>query len=171
MEFESYDALWRAYHSWSDKLSAQIIFNGNVRLGRRDPSKYDSGFYESIDPETVRKSIDYFIKKMSRKLFGTRRVLNGQLLNYAGMIHGGAMANTCGGPRMHFHIGVSGIPPEIDLIWFSKLMKQEWEKGKWGYRNTFAQPCYGDGWKAYVLKKFSPMKTENFVTNLPYYEA
>lgn len=151
-----------------NQLPAQIIFNGNLRLGRIDVNKYDFGCYEPITAEKAGASIEYFIKKMSRRLFGTKRILSGETLNYIGMIEGDPQPNKFGGTRYHFHIGVSGIPAQYDLIQFSKEMKQVWEQGKWGYRHTLAEPCYGDQWKTYVLKYFSPLKTEHFVTNFPF---
>ncbi len=165
-----YDQFWKAHRAWLEQFPAQIIFTGHVQLGKSHFDGNGNPFYESLTVQKLDKSVEYFNTKASRKIFGTSAVKNGTSLSYMGRIEGGLNPNVTGDPRLHVHLGFSGIPQDRDLTEICHLLCRLWEEGYWGYRDTKAEICYGEAWKNYFLKKLSPYGGETFITNVPFGE-
>ena len=170
ISYEQYDEYWSAHREWLEPFPAQIIFSGHVQLGKAHFDDKGNPFFESVTVVKLDKYVGYRIKKLSRRLFQTKAVKEGTTLGYMGRIEGGLNPNVTGDPRLHVHLGIAGVPEDRDLNAVSQLMCQLWEEGRWGYRDTLAEPCYGEAWKNYVLKKLSPYEGETFITNVPYGE-
>jgi len=165
---QQYHALHGAYLSWLERIPAQIIVHGNFRMGRSYRHDDGDGF-KPLTLEVAQNAIEKsFMKRASRRIFGTKRIDLGERLLFGGMIEGDAQPDFTGRPRYHAHFGIAGIPDEQSTTELCKEYKEYWESMHWGYGNSLVEPCFGDQWRRYALKHFNPNLTERFVTNVPF---
>ena len=89
--------------NWMGHLNAQIAFTGTAL------QQYDGSW---ISPEELAKNVFFAMERASRRILGRKAVRERHPLLYAGAIEGGAMYDF---KRMHVHLGIGAIPPEVPL--------------------------------------------------------
>lgn len=165
---EKYNGLHGAYFEWLCRIPAQIIVHGNFRLGRFYGNREGQAF-RPMTVEIAKDAIETsFLKRASRRVYGSKRIEMGHRLFFGGMIEGSGRPDAYGCPRFHAHLGIFGIPEVYCIYELCRNFKGYWEEMHWGFGHTVVEPCHGDGWRQYCLKTFSPNQTERFVTNMPF---
>jgi hypothetical protein len=154
------------YREWFGSLNGDVAFTGTFRQAIGS----SQGYYETIDIEKARITINQFIERSSRAIFGRKAVRGGVKLRFAGSLEGDAPGPSSCGTRLHTHLTLSNLPLGFDVSAVRRILLDHWTKTKWGYAQIDVQKLQSEDdhikWLDYALKGFKPSQSERFITNI-----
>jgi hypothetical protein len=119
---------------------------------RVESNDFRGRFGSSIDPIKVSENTRHFLNRLNQKVYGKKFTRFKKCLSVIPVIEGNKNI------RLHVHMAIEK-PEHLTFEEFEKLIRENWSKTKYGYKDIWIRPTYDYlGWIDYMLKNYSKEK-------------
>ncbi len=155
------------YYDWFVSAEPQIAFTGTCRQCDLTIATDGSFIRTPITVDSLSKHTVFFMERLSRDVFCRSDIRRGRRLSYCASIEGLEIPAVMGGQRMHLHLGIGGVPSNVCIQLLSERAAYRWSMSKWGFPvvdfQTLDSVQDQHRWVRYMLKNFSPERTNRFI--------